>query len=238
MSSVFVEKLLEFISGVDVPIFGLSDVATQIFFAIFSAFVAAATLLSMQTKYRHVRLLRGLEQEIKENLSAVTEAGIHVFENEDTRAAVRSDYSNEIFVAVRSEAPLLYIRLVEGFSPISRAYRGVSYLQTLEPGVVVPNEDRDSLLSDLERTEANLLQASEKVKKIQRQSWAYRVFNRVLLKEDLTQIPGLKTKVESDGNVLNEVVWRPSGMPSHERKNAILESVQDSETESHASSYE
>ena len=199
-------------------------IATQTFFTILSAFVAAATLLMMQTQYRHVRLLRGLEQEVEENLKAVTSAGIEVFENEDTHAATKFEYPDEIFLTVRSEAPILYVRLARGFSPITRAYRQISLLQTLGPGTQIPNEELESFLSDIERTEADLLQASEKIKEIQRDSLTYRLFNRLWLNENLTRVPGLKAKIMSKNEELDEVIWRPSGMSSHERRKAILES--------------
>lgn len=185
-----------------------SNLLLQLLFIPISAIVAAATLLWMQSIYRRIKLLRGLEQEIQQNISSIGEAAHRVYLKMEPQEIDRFSYYDNVYRTVMAETPILYTQLVHGLSPLPRAYREITYLRDLASGQGrVPQSNLGEFLKFLEALEAELVKALERVKEVQSKSRFFRFYNRIWLKEAMEPQPAIYRVIEGD----EFVNWRPSG---------------------------
>lgn len=198
-------------------------IGLQILFTAISSVAGAMVLLWSQTKYRRVKLLRGLEQEIDQNLKSVGRAGYRVHDQEDTRAVESLSFNDDIYRTLMAETPVLFSRIMRGFSAIRDSYQGVNRLQNLDSSTVIPNDSREQFLNDLEMLEKRQLQAYLETKEIQRKSRLYQIYNRFWLRESLHMAPGMFAHFSSADEELEETVWRPTGKNTAEVREEILE---------------
>lgn len=199
----------------------VKTVGIQLLFTGISAVTAAVVLLWLQTKYRRVKLLRGLQEEVTHNLHTVGEVATNVYKEEDTRLMEQQAFYNEIYRTMMGETPILFSQLVKGLSPLQSAYRKTESLQGVGPTNRIPNESRDELLQELELLEGALLQSWMKIQEVRKEGWFYRLYSRFWLKESLESSPGLWVEIIAKEEI-EEVIWRPSGRSSIEQKEANL----------------
>jgi hypothetical protein len=193
---------------------GLGTIGLELVFIPISAITGAAVLLWLQTKYRRVKILHGLQQEIKDNIHTAGEAGLRIFKTEDQNVIRRFTFTDDIFRVARNQTPILYSQLVEGLSPVSDAYSDIAYLRDLDR--INPGDDaRVSLLKFLEHLEDELIKAGERVEEIQEESWSYRIYSRLFLSE-IHQ--GRYQAIEFTEDGTKETVWRPSGQTVNEKR--------------------
>lgn len=195
----------------------LQTLGLQLLLTVLSAVLGAGVLLWLQTIYKRVKLLRGLEEEIQQNLYTVGRAGSQIYEQQNPRIATRHEFYNNIYRAIMVDSPILYTRLVKGLSPIPHTYRDIAKFRSLG-GMTQPIKSTESFLKSLESLEDGLIESGKRVKEIQHESLLYRLYSRFWLKEGIGQSLGMFSTLEVDDEGLKEKSWRPSGQSSNEKR--------------------
>lgn len=184
----------------------IDPVAFQIVLVPVSAITGAAALLWLQTKYLRVKLLQGMQQEMKENIRAIGEAGIKVYDSGNVDSVKEFRYSDDVFQTIRIQAPILYSELVSENSSFSDTYKPISNLSDLGSLDSI-QESQEFVLKYLENTEGALIESFETVKEVRNSSWLYRLYFSLFIEEVEPHRYGV---VKVDDDELKEVDWRPS----------------------------
>jgi hypothetical protein len=201
------------------PVVGFQIILTAI-----SAVLGAGALLWMQTLYRRIKLLRGLEEEIQGNLSAVGEVGTRLHETRDKNSVSDVGYSNEIYRTLKVETPLLYARISKDFSLISMAYVQIEGLRSVSRPIITPSGTIDVILEKFESNEGFLLLAHRDLKALQQEFFSYRAYASLFLRGSRSSSPELyRTVKANEGQDPEEVVWRPTGRSAEDMLKEYLE---------------
>lgn len=195
----------------------LQTLGLQLFLTAISAVLGAGVLLWLQTKYERVKLLRGIEEEVQQNLYTVGKVGTLVYEQQDPKVATRYKYYDNIYRAVMADSPILYTRLLKGISPVPDAYRDIAQLQSLG-GVVQPSASVNEFLKFLENLEDELIESGNVITEIQQDSLFYQLYSRFWLREELEAEMGMYSVIESSEEGMKEKNWRPSGKATNEKQ--------------------
>lgn len=194
----------------------------QIFLTVISALGGAAALLWLQTKYHRIKLLKGLESEIQYNLSTVGQAGYSIKESGDVSKTNQYNFVDNIYLALMADTPILYSKLSNPISFVSRAYQQINNLKSLGGGTHLVGPV-DEVLKDIESAERDLFRAFIWVRKIQQESVWYRFYAWFWLMDDLREPPNIFTKTVVDHTGAEEQVWRPSGLSSEQLESQLIE---------------
>lgn len=194
-------------------------VGLQLLLTAISALVGAGVLLWLQTIYRRIKLLRGLEEELKSNLLGVSNAATRLYQESDKTVVRGSEFSNEVYRTIKTETPLLYARISHGLSPIPQAYTEIEMLRSLTLPSGSLSGDLEEILKDFEMLEGSLFRAHNKLVEVQQESLAYRLYKRFVIGEKFTPHPSLHTHIRGgEKDEYEEVIWRPSGRTSEEQR--------------------
>lgn len=201
------------------PVIGFQIILTAL-----SAVLGAGALLWMQTLYRRIKLLRGIEEEIQNNLSAIGEAGTRLYQTRDKDSVSGVGFSNEIYQTIQVETPLLYARISKDFAPISIAYVNIESLRLLSQPINSPAGTIEDVLEDFETKEGLLLSAHRNLKELQQEFFSYKVYAGLFLRGDRSSSPKLYREVKvENGQDPEEVVWRPTGRSTDDMLEEFLD---------------